>query len=346
MFAVPRAPLVPRKPTGPPGGSSPPRQKPCLTGLLPGRFARTIWRRLGVARSFSLNRNPSRSRLLLSGLVLALISAAVLLEGCQAIVAPRPEIAQEITTDGVVEVRVESGALTSSSGCQIDYRIYRPGDAEGPVQIVLAHGFLRSKARMVGLATDLAAAGLATATIDLCNMRPWDGAHRQNADDMRRVAAQLGSGGVLYVGFSAGGLAAVLAASADTDNLGVLTLDLVDLDGMGESAALTLSAPLIALVGEPSRCNARNNGLRVYAAAPNAEVQRIAGATHCDFETPTDGLCRLACESGDRPAGEAQRIRAQIVKAAVAAARRLLREASEAGQPPTQLQLTPVMNPL
>ncbi len=292
------------------------------------------------------NRNPSRSRLLLPGLVLSAIGAAALLEGCQAIVAPRPEIAQAATTDAAMQVRVETGALTSSSGCEIDYRIYRPGDADGPVQIVLAHGFLRSKARMAGLATDLAAAGFATAAIDLCNMRPWDGAHRQNADDMRRVAVQLGSTGVLYIGFSAGGLAALLAASADADNLGVVTLDLVDLDGMGELAAATLSRPLVALVGEPSRCNAQNNGLRVYDATPKAEVQRIEGATHCDFETPTDGLCRLACESGDRPAGDPQRIRAQIVKTAVAAASRLLRDVSDTQQRSTQRQLSPVMNPL
>ena len=290
--------------------------------------------------------NPSRRRHLLPGLLLAAISAALLLEGCQAIVAPRPEIAQAAATDAAVQVRVETGALTSSSGCGIDYRIYRPGDADGPVQIVLAHGFLRSKARMDGLATDLAAAGFATAAIDLCNMRPWDGAHRQNADDMRRVAAQLGSAGVLYVGFSAGGLAALLAASADAGSLGVVTLDLVDLDGMGELAATTLSRPLVALVGEPSRCNAQNNGLPVFAAAPNAEIQRIKGATHCDFETPSDGLCRLACESGDRSAVDSQRIRAQIVKTTVAAAGRLLRKATHAEQRPTQLPLSPVMNPL
>ena len=290
--------------------------------------------------------NPYRSRLLLPGLLFSVISAAALLEGCQAIVAPRPEIVQAVTTDAGMQVRVETGTLTSSSGCAIDYRVYRPGDADGPVQVVMAHGFLRSKARMAGLATDLAAAGFATAAIDLCNMRPWDGAHRQNADDMRQVAEQLGSTGVLYVGFSAGGLAALLAASADAGNLGVVTLDLVDLDGMGARAAATLSSPLVALVGEPSRCNAQNNGLPVFAAAPNADVQRIKGATHCDFETPTDGLCRLACESGDRPAAESERIRAQIVKTAVAAASRLLRNASDAEPRPTPLLISPVMNPL
>ncbi|MGB5777335.1 MAG: hypothetical protein WBP89_22010, partial [Sedimenticolaceae bacterium] len=290
--------------------------------------------------------NPTRSRYLLPGLLLAAISAAALLVGCQAIVAPRPEIAQAVTTDAAVQVSVETGVLTSSSGCRIEYTIYRPGDADGPVEIVLAHGFLRSKARMAGLATDLAAAGFATAAIDLCNMRPWDGAHRQNADDMRRVAAQLGSTGVLYVGFSAGGLAALLAASADAGSLGVVTLDLVDLDGMGELAATTLSRPLVALVGEPSRCNAQNNGLPVFAAAPNAEVRLIEGATHCDFETPTDGLCRLACEPADRPAADSQRIRAQIVKTAVAAAGRLLRKAADAEQQSTPLLVSPVMSPL
>lgn len=258
--------------------------------------------------------------------MLAALGAAAVLAGCQSTPLPglRPGAAPSSTAAGVDAVSVRAGALPSSTACAIDYQIYSPPGTDRAVQIVLAHGFLRSKARMAGLATRLASAGFVTAAIDLCNMRPWDGAHLQNAADMIRVARHLASGPVVYAGFSAGGLAALLAARDDPGSLGVLALDLVDWDRIGARAAAALQPPLLGLHGTPSRCNAQNNGLAVFSAAAQAEVQRIEGASHCDFEAPTDRLCRLVCETGDRLPAESQRIRRQILEAAVQAAARLL----------------------
>jgi hypothetical protein len=118
---------------------------------------------------------------------------------------------------------------------------------------------------------------------------------------MVRLARHLGAEATLYAGFSAGGLAAVVAGRQDPGALGVVALDLVDQDAIGVAAASGLDAPLVGLVGEPSACNAQNNGLAVYDVHARAEVIPVPGATHCDFETPTDGLCRLVCEPGDRP---------------------------------------------
>jgi dienelactone hydrolase len=259
------------------------------------------------------------------GLGAAALLGASLLVGCRSVIVPLdPPTAADPADAERGGVRVQTGSLRSSAGCTIAYDLYRRSDDAGPVSVVLAHGFLRDKARMAGLAERLAAAGMATVAIDLCNMRPWDGGHRQNAADMRRVAAGLGGPAVLYAGFSAGGLAALLAASDDPRSAGVLAMDLVDQDRLGERAAATLRRPIVGLVGEASRCNARNNGLAVLAAAEQAEILRFSGASHCDFEAPSDGLCRLICEPADRSPVRSAEIRSQIIDAAVTAARRLL----------------------
>lgn len=288
------------------------------------RFGCNVERR--AAAGFAMMASALRRMLPVGGL--GLLLTLLLLKGCEGRlvketdpIGSRPDLAD---TRPVPDIVIESGRMRSTTGCPFDYSIYRPKGATGPVEVVLAHGFLRDRGRMDGLARALSAAGLATVTIDLCNMRPWDGAHRENAADMRRVADRLGAGRTLYAGFSAGGLAALLAADGDPDSVGVLALDLVDQSRMGERAAAELGRPIVGLFGDASGCNADNNGLAAMAAAGQSQVIRVPGATHCDFEAPTDGLCRLVCESGDRPTTEGTRIRQQIIDEAVRAAQRLI----------------------
>jgi dienelactone hydrolase len=218
--------------------------------------------------------------------------------------------------------------LQSQTGCAFGYDLYHPPGMSGAAQVVLAHGFLRNRERMQDLARALAEAGYATAAIDLCNMRPWDGAHEVNAADMRLTAQTLGRPGVVYAGFSAGGLAALLAARTDSDSLGVVVLDLVDQRDLGRQAAADLRVPVVGLFGAPSRCNANGNGLPVLAGAVDVEVERFANATHCDFESPTDNLCRLFCEPGDRDPDDAARQRARVIASTVAAVDQVWQSAS------------------
>lgn len=242
----------------------------------------------------------------------------LLLEGCQSPVrdSGAPSAVPLGPGDAASDrVRVEAGSVTSSTGCELEYLLYRPTTSVRSAQVVLAHGFLRSKERMSQVAWRLAEEGIPTVALDFCNTRVWDGAHEQNGADMIRVARQAGVRRVVYAGFSAGGLAAVIAASLDADAIGVLAMDLVDRDRLGLEAARGLNLPLIGLVGEPSSCNAQNNGLEVYAAAPHAQVIRVEGASHCDFEAPTDGLCRLLCEPDTRERSDA--LRARIIALAV-----------------------------
>jgi dienelactone hydrolase len=241
----------------------------------------------------------------------------LLLAGCQGIsTQPAPTAMDaESVAGGVIRQR---GHDDSETGCRIDYRVHRRANDPGDVRVVLAHGFLRDQDRMQGFADALAQRGLPTLTLDLCNMRPWDGAHRQNGRDMAQLARRLGARDVIYAGFSAGGLAALMAASIDRDAIGVFAMDVVDRGGLGQQLAAELSIPIAGLVADPSSCNARNNGLAVYAAASDARVWRFSGATHCDFETPTDALCELLCEPLGRSPSEIVSIRRAIAQAALA----------------------------
>ena len=227
-------------------------------------------------------------------------------------------------------VSVSDLRFASVSGCAIEARLFHPV-AEGrdatdtrpeiDTLVVLAHGFLRHQRRMHDLAGRIAASGIPVATLSFCTSKPWRGGHAENARDMRALADRLDAPRVIYAGFSAGGLSALLAASADPRSLGVVGLDLVD-DGSGTAARLAagLEVPLIGLMGEPAPCNAQANGLAVFAASPLARVETIPGASHCDFESPTDWLCERVCAPGD--AGTAAR-RERILSEVTAAVRAL-----------------------
>ena len=241
-----------------------------------------------------------------------LLPALMLLASCSGLMLkPASDDAAPLLPPGV---GITSGGIDSSTGCRLDYRVYRKDaregkDADDRTQdlVVLAHGFLRSQARMQTLAASLAADGTRVATLDFCNSSPWDGRHAQNGLDMVALARHLGARRVVYAGFSAGGLAAVIAGRADPNSIGVVTLDLVETQGLGVRAAKGLEKPLLALAGEPTNCNALDNGRAVVGATDWTRVQRIDGAGHCDFEAPTDRLCELICADPDAGTDAASR---------------------------------------
>ncbi|PQJ97116.1 alpha/beta hydrolase [Chromatium okenii] len=191
--------------------------------------------------------------------------------------------------------------LYSETGCILHYTMFRAAIAATDEWVVIGHGFLRNQTRMHGLAQAIAAAGMNAVTVDFCNMRLWNGAHRRNAQDLIAVATALKAQRVIYAGFSAGALAALIAGASDAHTVGVVTLDLVDAEHLGVSAARDFKQPFIGLVGDPSPCNAQNNGLSVFTANPFARVIHIDGASHCDFEMPTDLRCRWLCEKRTSP---------------------------------------------
>ncbi len=220
-------------------------------------------------------------------------------------------------------------SLRSASGCQLRYQRYQTASAVPGELVVIAPGFGRSHRHFHALALHLAAAGLEVVAVESCNQRLWTGAHERQARDLQLVATALGARRVIYVGHSAGGLAAVLAGRADPRTVGVVTLDVVDAEQLGVSAAQELTVPLVALSGEPSPCNADNNGLAMVAANPHAQLERIAGANHCDFEAPTDWRCRLLCAATTAPIATLEQAarRVRIIQLTTAALQSLMSRA-------------------
>lgn len=237
-----------------------------------------------------------------------LLLACLLPAGSQAGVTDRQRARPPAPGHGLQEavpIRVTEGAVATRYGGAVRYRAYR-ADARAQQEesavleqwVVLGHGYGRSQKHMAGLAQALARSGAPTATLDWGRDWRWSGNHFRKSQTMRDVANALGARRVVYVGFSAGALAALLAARNDPRALGFVGLDLVDDQGLGRRAARGMTQPMIGLVGAPSHCNANNNGLSAYAVGGAVRVWRIPAANHCDFETPTDWQCRRFCGAG------------------------------------------------
>lgn len=213
------------------------------------------------------------------------------------------------------------GQKKSSLGCVFDYRIFEPKAPISSTLVILGHGFLRNQNRLIDLSKALANSGIRTVTMDYCNMRPWNGNHQANAQDMRGLATALGNEqNVIYGGFSAGALAAVLAADESTK--AVFILDFVDQADLGKAALSALQIPLIGMHGPPSACNANSqaqNAVENYLqdrAKRTGVYQLISDASHCEFESPSNWLCRAACADDD-PESDNQRTRQLIIDRSV-----------------------------
>ncbi len=193
---------------------------------------------------------------------------------------------------------------------KLDYSLFAPtGAADAPL-VVLGHGLGRDRERMVLLAHHLATHGLRVATIDYCHLKITDVDHAQNAADQVTLATALAGGApVIHAGYSAGGLSSLVATSTDSQAVALLLLDGVEKDGLGQTTGPSVSVPTFGLVGEPHLCNSQNGG-GVYLAkqTQNGWSARVIGATHCDFEGPSDVICTVPC-GGEGAQGQRELIR-------------------------------------
>ncbi len=198
--------------------------------------------------------------------------------------------------------------------------------AVGPLRgaAILSHGFTRSRRTLAGHAQALADAGVLALTPDL----PCTFDFRCNGRALAALVLSLRAGGtfgapverVMLVGFSAGGLSSLLAA--DTPGVvGFVGLDPFDrtmpdeAERLGLAAAGRLRTEVLLLRAPPSRCNAEAVAAPWGTALPALwRDDLIAGASHCDFESPTDWMCRLAC--GDTDPTRQQRVRQGLLDAA------------------------------
>lgn len=169
---------------------------------------------------------------------------------------------------------------------------------------ILSHGFMRTRETMSQHARNLASEGVVAVAPNL----PYQVDSRRNAEAIRDVAAQLRSGAlgpaadrIVLIGFSAGALASVIAATDLPGIAGFVALDAFDRpSGIGITAARQLGVPATAIRAPAAGCNAYGIAAPWGAAFPKPDGDLfIDGATHCDFESPTDGICRLFCFGSD-----------------------------------------------
>jgi dienelactone hydrolase len=198
---------------------------------------------------------------------------------------------------GPEQTTVSTGSLRSTAGCALEYELWRPDEGTGVGVVILAHGFLRDLRSMRGWAEHFASHGFQAIAVSLCQSTPFDGRHAGNAADLRVLLDTLAPdhpGPRVYAGFSAGGLAALLAAHADPRASAVLALDPVDSGGLLAALPPT-GLPGLVLFAEPSSCNADSNAEAPLSAWPALVSERIANATHCHFENPSSRACEWLC---------------------------------------------------
>jgi pimeloyl-ACP methyl ester carboxylesterase len=184
--------------------------------------------------------------------------------------------------------------MESEHGCTVAYERHEvAGPATG--EAMLAHGFMRKLENMRGWAKLLAGEGTSVTLISFCNSSWLNGHHRRNADDLIALRKHLKLDKVVYAGFSAGGLAAYIAAGQDRGAAAYLGLDSVDSGDLAISMQEPLAVPALFVVGEPSMCNARGNFNPVFERWPQYQVTSIRGASHCHFELPYDKRCGWLC---------------------------------------------------
>ena len=187
---------------------------------------------------------------------------------------------------------VSATSETQSASCEIELERFTPQGVTNPPLVILSHGFARDRKNMVELGEHLASWGFDVAVPTLCTLGLTNTNHPQNGEDLVTLSQALG-GSPIYVGYSAGGLASVLAASQDSSARGWLGLDPVDSEDLGLAVAGAI--PQCGLFSEPSSCNASSNGTAWFQSG---ESLRITDANHCDLEGPTDQLCTAFCAAG------------------------------------------------
>jgi dienelactone hydrolase len=187
-------------------------------------------------------------------------------------------------------------------GHDLHVDVYEPADRPAIGVAIVAHGFTRSRERHRDLGQALAGAGVTAVVPDL----PYILNHWGNGDAIDELAHKLEGGALglpsieqshlVLVGTSAGGLATVLAAAKLPDLAGWIGLDPVDRTGSGVQAASRLTAPAVVLLAEPSACNLFSSGRSIASAVPHLLRSAVlGGASHCDFEGPTNKFCQRVC---------------------------------------------------
>ena len=229
---------------------------------------------------------------------------------------------QVFAVESVLKVSVQTHALSLNSKT-VEVDVYKPISPPTGAAI-LTHGGFRNRKTMAEHARALAARGVLAISPNM----PCTFDHRCNARAIAELVNMLRTTDtfglsimrVMLVGFSAGGLSSLLAANTP-GVVGFVRLDAYDHlpsnqpEHLGIVAARRLVTETLLLRAPASSCNAQS-----VAAPWRLELKAlwrdelIAGASHCDFEAPTDWMCRLAC--GETDASRQTLVRQALLDAA------------------------------
>ncbi len=227
---------------------------------------------------------------------------------------------------GPYEINFQARSASVTNCAAMNYSVYSPDGVDNPTTVVIGHGFARGSGVMTGWAEHLSSWGVEVLLPTLCHYNVFSGVdHEMNGQNMKELAYQHGASQVIYAGHSAGGLAAIIAASQDSSAIGLLGLDTTDTedipgvpDGIGQGYVSDISCPSFSLAGEPSSCNADNNGVDLFKSMADYKILKVSSADHCDFENPTDSICELSCENSTAIFGDDE-IRSVIITLGTAA---------------------------
>jgi predicted dienelactone hydrolase len=212
---------------------------------------------------------------------------------------------------GTLQV-AQSSRTETIAGSSLDFDLYVPKTSKPCPIIVLAHGFMRSKALMVDWGTHLASRGYIVMTPSFALFNSDHAAHATSMSGLLDWAVTQNSvaGSPLsnlvdgsrrvVMGHSAGGLSAVLAGASDSKISLVIGLDPVDVSDLGKTAAPSIKVPVTLVRAKPAPCNSDGNAAAMFAGltVPAFTVE-VVNATHCDPEWPSDPACGLLCGSDD-----------------------------------------------
>ena len=214
-------------------------------------------------------------------------------------------VIEDFVVRGPYEVTKEDRTFDVTNCSGMGYSVYAPNNTLDAPTVILGHGFARGPETMTGWADHLASWGVQVLLPTLCHYNVLAGVdHEMNGQNMFELAQHYNTSEVVYVGHSAGGLAAIIAASLDENALGILGLDTTDTEGapgvpdfIGQQYAENVTGTGFYVYGEPSSCNSNNNGLTLFEMMGESYVVKIDEADHCDFENPTDFMCEINCEN-------------------------------------------------
>ena len=83
-----------------------------------------------------------------------------------------------------------------------------------------------------------------------------------------------------------------------------LPVDNMDSVGAGYASMMEI-VPIYGLIGESSQCNSNNNSLNFLTPLSSANLVRVNGSDHCDFEAPTNWMCTSFCSGSSSVSEEA-----------------------------------------